>query len=205
MKCGSSGPQTANFLGPIFFFFHLNNNKKNAVVFLVMKVSKQHLLWTFFYIRVSSSLNLLSQTAPKILTTLCDCQLLFPNSLQNTFIIRLCPSLSLSDMPPHIYPVSPFLTHSLSLSLSLIAPSPRCLSSSFPLVKLKGADKWMDRWIPRSSEGQNEWWSDEMKEWQCVTALSWAQEEEEEWERKKNADRKEEKNSKKDTLQEDGF
>ena len=89
--------------------------------------------------------------------------------------------LSFSSSPKYLSPPSLSSSPPSFLSLSLLArlffffSSPRCLSSSFPLVRLKGADKWMDRWIPRSAEGQKEWWSDEMKEWQCVTALSWAQ------------------------------
>lgn len=73
-----------------------------------------------------------------------------------------------SSSPSSIGPLSAIA------SLFFLYPSPRCRSLSFPLVKLKGADKWMDRWIPTSSEGQKEWWSDEIKEWQPVTALGWA-------------------------------
>lgn len=107
-----------------------------------------------------------------------------------------CPSV----IPPSIYRVSFF---PFSVCHSFFPPSSLpCLSSSFPLVRLKGADKWMDRWIPRSAEGQKEWWSDEIKEWRCVTALSWARfrawEGAEEKKRKKNTDKKE-KNEERDS------
>lgn len=73
--------------------------------------------------------------------------------------------------------ISVFFTARLKMP-SFFSPPPS--PTSFPLVKLKGADKWTDSWIPRYSEGQKKRWSGEMKEWQRVTALGWATEKVEE-------------------------
>lgn len=93
----------------------------------------------------------------KNVTAICACQ------LHSTFLI-------------FFQAISVFFTARLEMPCFFSPPSP----TSFPLVRLKGADKWTDSWIPRYSEGQKKRWSGEMKEWQRVTALGWATEKVEE-------------------------